>query len=62
MKNVGMKVEGNTLTLTIDLSKDHGPSGSGKTQIVASTEGNVELEGFPGYKIGVNCFKPLPKK
>ena len=39
MKNVDMKVEGNILTIKVDLSKEYGPSSSGKTIIVASTEG-----------------------
>lgn len=60
MKNVQMTVDAKakTLTLVLDLSKDHGASSSGKTNIVGTSEGNVEIPGFPGYKIGVNCFKP----
>jgi hypothetical protein len=30
-----MKVEGNILTIKVDLSKEYGPSSSGKTIIVA---------------------------
>ena len=30
MKNVEMKVEGNILTIKVDLTKDFGPSSSGK--------------------------------
>ena len=36
-----MKVEGNILTIKVDLTKDFGPSSSGKTIIIASTEGNI---------------------
>ena len=43
MKNIEMTVEGETLTVKIDLSKDFGPSKSGKTIIIASTEGNVSV-------------------
>ena len=43
MKNVEMKVEGETLIIRVDLSKEFGPSSSGKTIIIASTEGNVSL-------------------
>ncbi len=43
MKNIEMTVEGETLILKVDLSKDFGPSKSGKTIIVASTEGNVTI-------------------
>ena len=41
MKNVEMTVEGNILTIKVDLSKDFGPSSSKKSIIIASTEGNV---------------------
>jgi hypothetical protein len=41
MKNVEMEVEGNVLTIRVDLSKEFGPSSSGKTIIIASIEGNV---------------------
>ena len=43
MKNVEMKVNGDILTITVDLSKEFGPSASGKTIIIASTEGNVSV-------------------
>ena len=56
MKNVEMKVEGTTLTITVDLSKEFGPSSSGKTTIIATTEGNVSLPGRD-EKIGLNVYK-----
>jgi hypothetical protein len=56
MKNVEMKVEGNILTITVDLSKEFGPSSSGKTIIVASTEGNVAL-GDRDEKVGLNVYR-----
>ena len=40
-----MSVDGNILTVKVDLSKEFGPSASGKTIIIASTEGNVPIEG-----------------
>ena len=43
MENVEMTVEGTTLTIRVDLSKEVGPSASGKTIIIASTEGNVTI-------------------
>ncbi len=43
MKNVEMKIEGDILTIKVDLTKEFGPSSSGKTIIIASTEGNVSL-------------------
>jgi len=57
MQNVEMKVEGQKLVLTVDLSKSHGPSSSGKTTIVGSTQGNQLIPGHPGVFVGVNVFK-----
>lgn len=56
MKNVEMKVEGNILTIKVDLTKEFGPSASGKTTIVASTEGNQSLPDRD-EKIGLNVYK-----
>lgn len=56
MKNVEMKVEGNILTIKVDLSKEYGPSSSGKTIIVASTEGNISVPERE-EKVGLNVYK-----
>ncbi len=56
MKNVEMKVEGNILTIKVDLSKEFGPSSSGKTTIVASTEGNISVPDRD-EKVGLNVYK-----
>lgn len=57
MKNIEMTVEGNILTMKIDLAKDFGTSRTGKTRIIASTEGNKPVEGKTGVFVGVNCYK-----
>jgi hypothetical protein len=57
MKNVEMKVEGTSLTITVDLSKEFGPSSTGKTIIIASTEGNVSVPEREGVKLGLNVYK-----
>ena len=62
MKNVVMKVEGNMLTITVDLSKEFGLSSSGKTTIIATTEGNVSIEGAEEKKIGLNIYKKPTKE
>jgi len=59
MKNVELKVEGNILTIKVDLSKEYGPSASGKTIIVASTEGNISVP-ERDEKIGLNVYKKKP--
>ena len=58
MKNVDMKIEGNTLTIKVDLSQDFGPSKSEKTIIIATTSGNVSLPEHEEIKIGLNIYKP----
>ena len=57
MKNVEMAVEGNILTIKVDLSKEFGPSSSGKTIIIASTEGNVSIPDQEEKKVGLNIYK-----
>ena len=59
MRNIEATVKGTVLTLTVDLSKDLGKSKSGKTNIIASTDGNVDLSQFgaPGVKVGLNIYK-----
>jgi len=57
MKNVEMKVEDNILIIKVDLTKEFGPSASGKTIIIASTEGNITVEGHDKTKIGLNVYK-----
>ena len=54
MKNVEMKLDGDSLTIKVDLSKDFGASSSGKTIIIASTEGNVSVPGAEDKKVGLN--------
>jgi hypothetical protein len=57
MKNVEMNLEGNILTLKVDISKEFGPSASGKTIIIASTEGNISIPDKEEIKIGLNVYK-----
>lgn len=57
MKNIDMKVNGNILTMTVDLSQEFGLSASGKSKIIASTEGNIEIPGKEEVKIGLNIYR-----
>ena len=57
MKNCEMKVTGNILTITVDVSKDFGKSSSGKSVIIATTEGNVPVPDTDDIKIGLNIYK-----
>lgn len=57
MKNVEMTLEGDILTLKINLKREFGPSASGKTIIIATTEGNVSVPGNESVKVGLNVYK-----
>lgn len=57
MKNVDMKLEGNILTITVDITKEFGMSSSGKSLIIASTEGNVSIPERDEIKIGLNIYR-----
>ena len=56
--NVETQVEGNKLTIIIDLSKEYGPTGSGKSTKVASSDGNMAIPGREEIKLGINVYKP----
>jgi len=58
MENMDLNIEGNTLTITVDLSVELGPSGSRKNMIIASTRGNAKIPGTDAT-IGLNIYKPL---
>ncbi len=55
MVNVQYSIDGDILTITVDLSKTHGLSASGKTTTVASTKGNVQVQ--PNVYLGLNVYK-----
>ena len=57
MKNVDMSVNGNTLTIKVDLSMDFGETKSGKSISIASTDGNVSIPGNDEIKIGLNVYR-----
>lgn len=61
MKNVDLAVDGDILTIKVDLSLDMGPSKSGKTTIVASTQGNKTVPGRE-EKIGLNVYRQEAKR
>ena len=55
--NVEMDIQDNLLTIRVNLSKEQGPSKSGKTIVIASTQGNIDVPGQPGVKLGLNVYK-----
>ncbi|MBF0501102.1 MAG: hypothetical protein HQM09_13265 [Candidatus Riflebacteria bacterium] len=56
MKNVELTVEGNMLTIKVDLTKEFGNSTSGKSVIIGTTEGNYTIPGRE-EKIGLNVYR-----
>ncbi len=59
MFNVQTKVEGDKLTITVDLSKTAGRSKSGKSIIIATTAGAVTVQAPSGpVKVGLNVYTP----
>ena len=56
MQNVTMNVEGDKLTIEVDLAADLGPSKSGKTILIATTSGNATIPGR-AEKIGLNVYR-----
>ena len=53
-ENIRYAVEGDTLTITIDLSHRGGLSSTGKTLRVASTNGNKDIGN--GVFLGLNAY------
>ena len=56
MINADLKTDGDKLTITVDLSKEHGPSRSGKTMIIATSSGNQKIDGTDAV-IGLNVYR-----
>ena len=61
MTNCEMTLEGNILTLKVDISKRYGESASGKTIQVATTSGNIACPEHPDIKIGLNVYTKKEK-
>ena len=57
MENIEMEVNGNILTIKVDLSKRGAVSASGKSVTVASTHGNMAIPGTE-VKAGINIYVP----
>lgn len=58
-KNVKAEVKGDILTITVDLSKNQGRSASGKSDIIATTSGNVAIDGTNGAVLGFNLYRKV---
>ena len=56
-KNIEVTVKDGKAIITVDLSKSFGPSTTGKSIIIASSEGNAEIPGANGVKLGLNVYR-----
>jgi len=56
MKNVDFTIEGDILSIRIDLSKEFGASSTGKSIVIATTEGNVQLPNRE-ERLGLNVYR-----
>jgi len=57
MTNLTITRKGNILTIVADLSKPGKESFTGKSLVIASTNGNVPVEGKEEIFCGVNIYK-----
>jgi len=60
MKNVEFTVTKEKIVITIDRGYKEWASGSGKSMMLASTEGNVAVDGTD-YTVGLNCYRKNKK-
>ncbi|MBA2397041.1 MAG: hypothetical protein H0V70_30335 [Ktedonobacteraceae bacterium] len=62
MTNMETSVEGNILTIKVDLTKEYGLTSSQKSIKVASSDGNISVPGREDIKLGLNIYKPTNTK
>ena len=60
-KGVELSVEGDILTIKLNLRNNFGVSASGKSTTIATTNGNVDVPNHPGFKLGLNLYNPIKK-
>ncbi len=61
MDNVDLKVTGDKLVITIDLTRSGTPSSTGKTKLVGSTHGAVPISygKRSGLTVALNVMAPI---
>ncbi len=58
VENVELKVSGDKLVITVDLSKPGSPSSSGKTLLIASTRGALRIDHPRNVSVALNVTVP----
>lgn len=59
MLNIKQTIKGNKLILEIDLKERHGMTKSKKSNMIASTQGNAQVEGKEGITFGLNVYEKI---
>lgn len=67
MENIDLEIQGDTLVIRIDLTRELGLTRSERSICVASSHGNVPLwlNGRPhpkNLKLNIACFRPLNRE
>ncbi len=58
--NLTIEVKGNKIIITVlDSTKEFGLSKSGKSKTVATTGGNITVDGTNGVVIGLNAYRKV---
>jgi hypothetical protein len=59
-RNVAMRLDGDILTLSINVRAPgvRSKKGEGPNMVIASTGGNVQVPGLGGAKLGLNLYVP----
>jgi len=59
LRNCIATVDGDEMTIKVNLAEVLGPSSSGKTLLVACTGGPTPVQGHPGCNWNLNVFKKI---
>ncbi len=60
-KNIDIDLQGNILTIQIDLTKSFGLTGSGKSSLIATTGGTILVGRGRSERINITVHRPMPK-
>lgn len=57
MQNCKVTTKGTKVLIELDLDAEGIESKTGKSIVLASTNGNIDVPGAPGVRVGVNMFR-----
>jgi hypothetical protein len=61
LENIDVRIDGNKLIMTVDVTKNGVASKTGKTKLIASTRGAIAVDHpkVKGIKVAVNVMVPM---